>query len=224
MSLTGYNVNAKNNIILGTLNTVTLTNSGGVTGTFSFPSGNTTLVGETSSHVFTNKTITDSTNTVTATGLRTNSGTVSISGATAPSTGQVLVATGNTGASWQNVSGLPTSVTCTSSGTGSSVLATISIANNTVLSIDMTISAYSTTVLVGTSASFRLHTAYKNISSTVTQVGPSDILFSFTETGSSTWTVYSSAGVGGTVLINVTAGSLGNGIDWSGSYTICTSQ
>ncbi|HTE22310.1 MAG TPA: hypothetical protein VK674_04695 [Candidatus Limnocylindria bacterium] len=51
----------------------------------------------------TNKTITDATNNVTANGLRTASGTVSVSGATAPSADQVLMATNGTTATWQGV-------------------------------------------------------------------------------------------------------------------------
>jgi len=53
----------------------------------------------------TNKTITDSTNNVTANGLRTATTTVSVSGATAPTAGQVLTATNGTTATWQTPSG-----------------------------------------------------------------------------------------------------------------------
>jgi hypothetical protein len=53
----------------------------------------------------TNKTITDTTNNVTANGLRTATGTVSVSSATAPTAGQVLTATNGTTATWQDGGG-----------------------------------------------------------------------------------------------------------------------
>jgi hypothetical protein len=59
------------------------------------------LVGRATTDTLTNKTITDSTNNVTANGLRTATGTVSVSGATAPSAGEVLTATDATTATWQ---------------------------------------------------------------------------------------------------------------------------
>lgn len=54
----------------------------------------------TGTQTLTNKTLTDSSNNITANGLRTATTTVSVSGATAPSAGQVLKATSSTNASW----------------------------------------------------------------------------------------------------------------------------
>jgi len=59
------------------------------------------VVGTTNTQTLTNKTITSITNDVTAKGLHSETTTVSVSGATAPTTGQVLTATSSTNATWQ---------------------------------------------------------------------------------------------------------------------------
>jgi hypothetical protein len=67
------------------------------------PSG--AIVGTTDAQALTNKVITDSSNTVTANNLRTATGSVNVSASAAPSTGQLLVATSSTTATWQGVPG-----------------------------------------------------------------------------------------------------------------------
>ena len=62
------------------------------------------VVGISDTQTLTNKTIISATNNVTANGLRTASGTVAVSAATAPSYGQVLTATNGTTATWQTPS------------------------------------------------------------------------------------------------------------------------
>ena len=74
-----------------------LTASHGVTGT---------IVGTTNSQELTNKTITDSTNIVTANSLKSATTTVDISSSPAPSIGQILIATSSTTATWQPVTSL----------------------------------------------------------------------------------------------------------------------
>lgn len=59
----------------------------------------------------TNKTMTDTTNNVAAKGLHSATTVVSVSAATAPSSGQVLTATSSTTATWQSPAGAPTFVT-----------------------------------------------------------------------------------------------------------------
>ena len=76
------------------------------TRTLTVPNANTTIVGTDIVQTLTNKTITDPTNTVTATGLRTSTTAVSIAGSSAPTIGQILTATSNTAATWQTPSGL----------------------------------------------------------------------------------------------------------------------
>ena len=63
------------------------------------------IVGTTNSQTLTNKTITDSTNNVTAKSLKSATTTVDVSAATAPSAGQVLTATDSATANWQTPSG-----------------------------------------------------------------------------------------------------------------------
>lgn len=62
------------------------------------------FVGTTDTQILTNKTITDSTNDVTATGLFSNSSsnTVDVSASANPTSGQILVATGTSAAEWQD--------------------------------------------------------------------------------------------------------------------------
>lgn len=65
------------------------------------PDDNTTIVGTDTSQTLTNKTIADSTNNITANGLRTATTSVDIAAASAPTSGQVLTATSATAANWQ---------------------------------------------------------------------------------------------------------------------------
>jgi hypothetical protein len=76
----------------------------------------------------TNKTITDTTNNITANGLRTATGTVSVSSATAPTAGQVLTATNGTTATWQDASG-GGGWTLVNSWTHSTNVATVTLTN-----------------------------------------------------------------------------------------------
>lgn len=71
------------------------------TGTLTLPTITDTLVGRATTDTFTNKTITDPTNTVRATRLGTTGADVVISGAAAPTAGQVLTALTPTTANWQ---------------------------------------------------------------------------------------------------------------------------
>ena len=63
------------------------------------------VVGTTNTQSLTNKTIDSTTNTITADKLHCATTTITVSGATAPSSGQVLTATSSTGANWQTPSG-----------------------------------------------------------------------------------------------------------------------
>jgi hypothetical protein len=86
--------------------------SGNMSTTTYDPAGvNQQLVGTTATQTLTNKTITDSTNNLTASGLRTATSTVNVSSATAPSSGQVLTATSGTAATWQTAGGSPDATT-----------------------------------------------------------------------------------------------------------------
>ena len=67
------------------------------------PNASTTIVGTDVSQTLTNKTLDDTTNTITCDKIRTATGTVTISSATAPSSGQVLTASSSTSASWQTM-------------------------------------------------------------------------------------------------------------------------
>jgi hypothetical protein len=67
------------------------------------PNTTSTLATLATAQAFTNKTITDSTNTVHATHLRTTGSSAVVVGSTAPTLNQVLVATNSTTASWQSL-------------------------------------------------------------------------------------------------------------------------
>lgn len=64
-----------------------------------------TLVSKDATQTLKNKTITDDTNTVRANSLKSATTTISVDGATAPTTGQVLTAINSTSASWQSSAG-----------------------------------------------------------------------------------------------------------------------
>ena len=80
------------------------------------PSGD--FVGTTDIQSLTNKTITDSSNTVVANQLRTTTGTVVVDTAVAPTIGQALVATSATEAAWQTVPDQGEDNTASNVGTG----------------------------------------------------------------------------------------------------------
>lgn len=75
------------------------------TGTLTLPTSTDTLVGRATIDTLTNKTLTDPSNTITANDLRSATTAVNVSGAAAPSAGQVLTATDGTAATWQDPSG-----------------------------------------------------------------------------------------------------------------------
>ncbi len=82
--------------------------SASTTRTLTIPDASTTLVGTDTTQALTNKTLTDSTNNITARSLKSATTTVDVSAAAAPSTGQILTATGSTTATWQNPSAAAT--------------------------------------------------------------------------------------------------------------------
>lgn len=77
-------------------------------GTLTLPTGPDTLVARASTDTLTNKTITSTTNTVAAQQLHNLTGTVDVAGSAAPTSGQVLTATGATTATWQTLPSAPT--------------------------------------------------------------------------------------------------------------------
>ncbi len=83
--------------------------SGNVSRTFTIPgTPSDTFAMVAATQTFTNKTITDVSNTVTANSLRTATAAVSVGSAAAPSAGQVLTATNATTATWQTPVAAPT--------------------------------------------------------------------------------------------------------------------
>ena len=84
----------------------------GQTRTLTIPDASCTVVGDTNTQTLTNKTLTDSTNNIMAKSLKSATTTVDVSSATAPSNGQVLMATSSTTATWQT----PTSGSSSLSG------------------------------------------------------------------------------------------------------------
>ena len=72
-----------------------------VTTTKAAPSGD--FVGTSDTQSLTNKTITDSSNTVTADGLRSATTTVDVSASAAPNAGEVLVASSGSAAVWSSL-------------------------------------------------------------------------------------------------------------------------
>jgi hypothetical protein len=71
------------------------------TRTLTVPDASTTLVGTDVAQTLTNKTIIDNTNNVATNSLKTTGAVVNVSSAAPPSTGQVLMATSATTATWQ---------------------------------------------------------------------------------------------------------------------------
>lgn len=83
----------------------------GVLRIYTMPDSNATLVGRNTVDTLTNKTITHTSNTIRATQLGTTTSDVVISGAIAPTTGQVLQATSSSTATWQTLTSAPTTFT-----------------------------------------------------------------------------------------------------------------
>jgi hypothetical protein len=132
------NLSMNGNLLTGNINmqgSLTITGGGGTTLISHTPSGTKTVVlpvptasSDTIAYLnqaqaLTNKTITDSTNNVNCNGLNTTTAPVITNGATAPTTGQVLAATGATAASWQSTGA--TAFTPTTSSNWSSTPSTI---------------------------------------------------------------------------------------------------
>ena len=116
------------------INTTTFANAPSGTNTWTFRNVSDSVVGESTTDVFVNKTITSTTNTVAASFLNSETTQIQINTATAPTVGQVLTATSPNGANWQtlptSVSGPITSVNnaiATWNGTGGTILRNTSV-------------------------------------------------------------------------------------------------
>lgn len=72
-------------------------------GTLTLPTATDTLVARTTTDTLTNKTITGSTNVVDANALKTTGSSVTVASAGPPTSGQALIATSATAASWQTI-------------------------------------------------------------------------------------------------------------------------
>ena len=96
-----------NQVVLGTTNTTTITAPAPASSiTLTLPnSASDTIMARNTGDTMTNKTITDTTNNVAAKSLFSASTTIDVSASTAPSSGQVLIATSSTTATWQNIAG-----------------------------------------------------------------------------------------------------------------------
>ena len=78
----------------------------GQTRTLTVPDASCVIVGDTNTQTLTNKTLIDSTNNIMAKSLKSATTTIDVSSATAPSNGQVLMATSSTTATWQTPSSI----------------------------------------------------------------------------------------------------------------------
>ena len=90
----------------------------GTTRTLTIPNASYVIVGDTNVQTLPNKTLTDTTNNILASSLKSTTTTIDISSATAPTNNQALIATGSTGATWQtinhlNISNIGTNSPCT---------------------------------------------------------------------------------------------------------------
>ena len=117
--------NTSNQLVLGTGQTITLnapTPAASRIYTIPDVGGNDTFAFLAATQTFTNKTITSNTNNVTAASIFSATTTVNVSGATAPTIGQVLTATSNTSANWQTPTvGTVTSITAGTGLTGGTI-------------------------------------------------------------------------------------------------------
>ena len=99
--------NTTNQLILGTTNTTTISSlapSGSRIYTISDAGGNDTFTMNDATQSLTNKTLDSTTNTIAADKLHSATTSITISSATAPTSGQVLTATSSTSADWQTPS------------------------------------------------------------------------------------------------------------------------
>lgn len=117
------------------------------TGTLTLPTTTTTLVGRTTTDTLTNKTINSATNTIGADQLRTTGSPVVIGTSAPPTTGQTLVATSATTATWQ--SNLPNA----QSATANSLLTTTSTTHILATSMSITPTAGTYAIIWSSSVS-----------------------------------------------------------------------
>jgi hypothetical protein len=166
------------------------------TGTLTFPTITTTIVGRNTTDALTNKTITsstmnDSTNTVGANNLY-NGATWSIPlGGPAPSDGQVLTYSA-AGTNIQFSSGGATSGSGTTTTAAPTVIQTVPTATNTVYEVTTVFVAKRTDAAVE-GFSGEISAGFKNVAGTVTQIGG---------TGNTAFTTFSDTGVSDTWTVN----------------------
>jgi hypothetical protein len=150
-----------------------------VTTTKAAPNGN--FVGDTDIQTLTHKTLTDPSNTVTSTGLFTTTTTVNTSTAVAPTTGQVLMATSSTAATWQtpSVSSVSGVLPVSNGGTGTSTLTSGNVlVGNGTTTVQTTKAAPNGNFVGDTDIQTLTHKTLTDPSNTVTSTG----LFSTTTT------------------------------------------
>lgn len=187
--------------------TTTLLTTQSANRTITFPDFSDTVVVSAGAQTLTNKTLTSTTNNVTAKGLFSATTTVDVSAATAPTTGQALVATGASAATWQTISTSTLSAMNVANIFGNGADGSVTIAANTTLSADM----YYNTLTVN--AGVTLNTA----GYAVYVKGACVINGTLASNGSNGGNA--SAGVAGTAGAGAASGSLGGGANGAAGKT-----
>lgn len=225
-TLTSLQVTSNTGLKIGNGSTITtFSNSATVSRTLSLPDASDMLIGRSTSDTLINKTITASTNTVSANSLKTSGSDVNISTAAPPSSGQILTATSPTLAIWQDISIPGTSLSSgsiTTNNSTSTTIETLSIStpNKTYL-ISSKISAYNTTD--NNAGAYKIEGAFVNIAGTISSL---DLpMISSWISISSPFTQNSSIAfqISGTnILIQVT-GAASKSINWKSATSIVLS-
>lgn len=172
------------------------------------------LVLTSQTQTLTNKTLDSSTNTIRATSLATTTAPVVISGAAAPTVGQVLVATSATTAVWGSVSSTGT-LTTTDATVTTVTGGTIATATDNAYFVSATISAIQGTTSA-TAVGIKLNGYFNNDGGVLTQIGVTDNLRF--RVGGTIWQGYLT--VSGTNILVRVSGASATTVNWNAKWTV----
>ena len=182
--------------------------------TLTLPTITDTIVGRLTTDTLTNKTLIGTTNTIEANRIGQGSNAVTISGQ--PQNNYTIVATGTNTATWQQNESLFLTGTINTTNNQTSTILSVNTTDNTSYGLTINIIGKQTSNTIGITYGATITSFYKRLTgnNSLTQI-QSDVKTLFKDTGTSSWSVSTSANTTNGVINILCAGANNTNITWS---------